>query len=56
LLAEGDAEPRVGAGRVPAAVGDGALGDDVGIVRAGQEGRGGRVEEGLVVRSGAVEE
>lgn len=66
VLAEGDVEAgprggggggeRVGARRVAAGVRDGALGDDVVVVGAGEERGGGRVEERLVGRRGAVEE
>ena len=61
VLAEGDVEAwprgggggggggeRVGARGVAAGVGDGALGDDVVVVGAGEQRGGGRVEERLV--------
>jgi hypothetical protein len=67
VLAEGDVEAgprgggggggeRVGARGVAAGVRDGALGDDVVVVGAGEEHGGGRVDEGLAGHRGAVEE
>jgi hypothetical protein len=66
VLAEGDVEAgprggsgggeRVGARGVAAGVRDGALGDDVVVVGAGEERGGSRVDEGLAGHRGAVEE